>query len=158
MKYTIPLHIFFQYMEKDLCRGVVYFTVLCDHPCLVSLLFAVLVSLHPVTFFKCFFITCVVRIRSPIQCLTLMRSVIILCFSGFRFPSRNYSSKGRLQWHSYLRWDVRCESLAETTYGTTAQSLPSPHFSISKSFWWVLLHAIQTVAPLRMGTSFPSWD
>ena len=51
--YTIPLHIFFHYtriMEKDLCRGVVYFTVLCDHPYLVSLLFAVLVSLHPVTF------------------------------------------------------------------------------------------------------------
>ena len=43
-------HIFFHYTEKYLCRGVVYFTVLCDHPCLVSLLFAVLVSLHPVTF------------------------------------------------------------------------------------------------------------
>ena len=40
----------YTYMEKDLCRGVVYFTVLCDHPYLVSLLFAVLVSLHPVTF------------------------------------------------------------------------------------------------------------
>ena len=37
-----PLHIFFHYMytymEKDLCRGVVYFTVLCDHPYLVSLI------------------------------------------------------------------------------------------------------------------------
>ena len=45
-------------MEKDLCRGVVYFTVLCDHPYLVSLLFAVLVSLHPVTFFiTCNYIT-----------------------------------------------------------------------------------------------------
>ena len=42
-------------MEKDLCRGVVYFTVLCDHPCLVSLLFAVLVSLHPVTFSNVFY-------------------------------------------------------------------------------------------------------
>ena len=45
------------YMEKDLCKGVVYFTVLCDHPYLVSLLFAVLVSLHPATFLM-FFITC----------------------------------------------------------------------------------------------------
>ena len=35
---------------KKICRGIVYFTVLCDHPCLASLLFAVLVSLHPVTF------------------------------------------------------------------------------------------------------------
>ena len=42
-------------MEKDLCRGVVYFTVLCDHPYLVSLLFAVLVSLHPVTFSNVFY-------------------------------------------------------------------------------------------------------
>ena len=53
VKYTIPLHIFFHYtynIEKDLCRGVVFFTVLCDHPYLVSLLFAVLVTLHPVTF------------------------------------------------------------------------------------------------------------
>ena len=43
-------------MEKDLCGGggggggVVYFTVLCDHPYLVSIIFAVLVSLHPVTY------------------------------------------------------------------------------------------------------------
>ena len=41
-------------MEQDLCRGVVYFTVLCDHPYLVSLLFAVLVSLHAVTFSNVF--------------------------------------------------------------------------------------------------------
>ena len=34
---------------------VVYFTVLCYHPCLVSLLFAVLVSLHPVTFSDVFY-------------------------------------------------------------------------------------------------------
>ena len=40
---------------KKICRGIVYFTVLCDHPCLVSLLFAVLVSLHPVTFSNVFF-------------------------------------------------------------------------------------------------------
>ena len=46
----------YTYMEKDLCRGVVYFTVLCDHPYLVSLLFAVLVSLHPVTFSNVFYI------------------------------------------------------------------------------------------------------
>ena len=39
---------------KKICRGIVYFTVLCDHPCLVSLLFAVLVSLHPVTFSNVF--------------------------------------------------------------------------------------------------------
>ena len=54
--YNPPTYLFslYTYMEKDLCRGVVYFTVLCDHPYLVSLLFAVLVSLHPVTFLKCF--------------------------------------------------------------------------------------------------------
>ena len=40
---------------KKICRGIVYFTVLCDHPCLVSLLFAVLVSLHPVTFSNVFY-------------------------------------------------------------------------------------------------------
>ena len=34
--------------------GVVYFTVLCDHPYFVSLLFAVLVSLHTVTFLNVF--------------------------------------------------------------------------------------------------------
>ena len=45
-------------MEKDLCRGVVYFTVLCDHPCLVSLLFVVVVSLHPVTFSNVFHYFC----------------------------------------------------------------------------------------------------
>ena len=37
-------------MEKDPCRGVVYLIVLCDHPSLVSVLFAVLLSLHLVTF------------------------------------------------------------------------------------------------------------
>ena len=55
--YNPPTYLFslYTYMEKDLCRGVVYFTVLCDHPCLVSLLFAVLVSLHPVTFSNVFY-------------------------------------------------------------------------------------------------------
>ena len=54
--YNPPTYLFslYMYMEKDLCRGVVYFTVLCDHPYLVSLLFAVLVSLHPVTFSNVF--------------------------------------------------------------------------------------------------------
>ena len=45
--------IFFHYMrimEKGPCRGVVYLTVLCDHPYLVSLLYADLVSLYLVTF------------------------------------------------------------------------------------------------------------
>ena len=45
-----PLHIFFiiQVLWKKISvGGIVYFTVLCDHPYLVSLLFAVLVSLHP---------------------------------------------------------------------------------------------------------------
>ena len=37
--------------KKISVGGIVYFTVLCDHPYLVSLLFAVLVSLHPVTFY-----------------------------------------------------------------------------------------------------------
>ena len=55
--YNPPTYLFslYTYMEKDLSRGVVYFTVLCDHPCLVSLLFAVLVSLHPVTFLNVFY-------------------------------------------------------------------------------------------------------
>ena len=55
--YNPPTYLFslYTYMEKDLCRGVVYFTVLCDHPYLVSLLFAVLVSLHPVTFSNVFY-------------------------------------------------------------------------------------------------------
>ena len=54
--YNPPTYLFslYMYMERDLCRGVVYFTVLCDHPYLVSLLFAVLVSLHPVTFSNVF--------------------------------------------------------------------------------------------------------
>jgi len=47
-------------MEKDSCRGAVYLTVLCDRPYLVSLLFAVLLSLHLVTFFIVF-ITCIYR-------------------------------------------------------------------------------------------------
>ena len=37
-------------VEKDPCRGAVYLIVLCDHPSLVSVLFAVLLSLHLVTF------------------------------------------------------------------------------------------------------------
>ena len=37
-------------MEKDHCRVFVYLIVLCDHPSLVSVLFAVLLSLHLVTF------------------------------------------------------------------------------------------------------------
>jgi len=37
-------------MDKDPCREVVYLTVLCDHPYLVSSLFTVLLSLHLVTF------------------------------------------------------------------------------------------------------------
>ena len=36
--------------RKKICRGVVYLIVLCDHPSLVSVLFAVLLSLHLVTF------------------------------------------------------------------------------------------------------------
>jgi len=37
-------------MEKDHCKGFVYLIVLCDHPSIVSVLFAVLLSLHLVTF------------------------------------------------------------------------------------------------------------
>jgi len=49
-------------MEKDPCRGVVYLTVLCDHPYLVSLLFAVLLSLHLVTFLTFFCCSIVVTL------------------------------------------------------------------------------------------------
>ena len=54
--YNPPTEIFsiYVYNEKR-CRGIVYFTVLCNHPYLVSLLFAVLVSLHPVTFSNVFY-------------------------------------------------------------------------------------------------------
>ena len=47
------------YMEEDLCRGGggLYTSLLCSIIPLVSLLFAVLVSLHPATFVM-FFITC----------------------------------------------------------------------------------------------------
>ena len=56
------LHIFFHCtciaIWKKISVGViVYFTVMFDHIPLVSLLFAVLVSLHPDTFLM-FFITC----------------------------------------------------------------------------------------------------
>ena len=40
--------------KKISVGGIVYFTVLCDHPYLVSILFAVLVSLLPVTFLNVF--------------------------------------------------------------------------------------------------------
>ena len=33
-------------MEKDRCRGIVYLIVLCDHPSLVSVLFAILPSCY----------------------------------------------------------------------------------------------------------------
>jgi len=39
--------------------GVVYLTVLCDHPYLVSLLFAVLPSLH----FQCFLLLVKLRVQ-----------------------------------------------------------------------------------------------
>ena len=49
-----PTEIFFytRCIMKKICRGTVYITVMFHHmhPSLVSLLFAVLVSLHPVTF------------------------------------------------------------------------------------------------------------
>ena len=47
---------FVSIMEKDPCRGL-YTWLFYDHPYLVSLLFAVLISLHLVTFLM-FFITC----------------------------------------------------------------------------------------------------
>ena len=47
------------YMEEDLCRGGLYTSLLCSIIPLVSLLFAVLVSLHPATFVM-FFITCII--------------------------------------------------------------------------------------------------
>ena len=55
--YNPPYRDLFPYtcIMKKICRGIVYFTVLCNHPCLVSLLFAVLVSLHPVTFSNVFY-------------------------------------------------------------------------------------------------------
>ena len=43
LKYINPLHLF-------LLHTFVYLTVLCDHPYLVSLLLAILLSLHLVTF------------------------------------------------------------------------------------------------------------
>ena len=46
-------------MEKDPCSEVVYLTVSCDRPYLVSLLYAILLSLHLVTYLT-FFITCLI--------------------------------------------------------------------------------------------------
>ena len=55
--YNPPTYLFslYMYMEEDLCREVVYFTVMLDHPNLVSVLFTVLVSLRPVTFLNVFY-------------------------------------------------------------------------------------------------------
>ena len=53
LKDTAPLHGSFSVIRvyrKKICRGFVYLIVLCDHPSLVSVLFAVLLSLHLVTF------------------------------------------------------------------------------------------------------------
>ena len=84
--YNPPYRDLFPYtcIMKKICRGIVYFTVLCDHPCLVSLLFAVLVSLHPVTFsnvfyylFMSFFLAAVHAIchqRAEVGVLTSSRS------------------------------------------------------------------------------------
>jgi len=47
-------------MEKDPCRGIVYLTVLCDLPYLVSELFAILLPLHLVTLLM-FFITFIIE-------------------------------------------------------------------------------------------------
>ena len=52
--YNPPYRDLFPYNEERYVGGIVYFTVLCDHPYLVALLFAVLVSLHPVTFLNVF--------------------------------------------------------------------------------------------------------
>ena len=51
-KYTDPLQESFHNtrISKKICRGFVYLFVLCDHPSLVSVVFAVLLSLHLVTF------------------------------------------------------------------------------------------------------------
>ena len=92
--YNPPTFLFslYMYMEKDLCRGVVYFTVLCDHPYLVSLLFAVLLSLHPVTFsnvfyylFMSFFLaavhaTAICHHRAEVIVLTSSRSPSLLWY------------------------------------------------------------------------------
>ena len=45
------------YNEERYIRGIVYFTVLCDHPYLVSLLFApyILLHFHFITFMSFFF-------------------------------------------------------------------------------------------------------
>ena len=42
-------------MWKDMQGGLVYWTVLCYHPYLVSMLFADLLSLHLVTFYSCMY-------------------------------------------------------------------------------------------------------
>ena len=98
--YNPPTYLFslYTYMEKDISRGVVYFTVLCDHPYLVSLLFAVLVSLpvflletppppppkrnpaYILLHFQMFFITC-----------TLMYDSSMPNMEGFGHSIRIYS-------------------------------------------------------------------
>ena len=58
IKYTAPLQQSFSIIRiyrKKICRGFVYLIVLRDHPSLVSVLFAVLLSLHLVTFLNVFY-------------------------------------------------------------------------------------------------------
>ena len=47
--FAVYISSLYTYNNDYAVGGIVYFTVLCDHTYLVSLLFAVLVSLHPVT-------------------------------------------------------------------------------------------------------------
>ena len=56
VQYTSPSYI--SLIWKDMKGGVVYRTVWCYHPYLVSLLFDDLLSLHLVTFLTFFFVSC----------------------------------------------------------------------------------------------------
>ena len=53
-------------MEKDPCRGVVYLTVLCDHPYLVSILFSVLLFLH-LSIFNVLYYLCYIFWLEPVM-------------------------------------------------------------------------------------------
>jgi len=55
--------------KKDPCRGVVYLTVLCDHPYLISLLFAVLLSLHLVKFVMLLYYLYIVHVSGRVLLL-----------------------------------------------------------------------------------------
>jgi len=64
-------------LTKDMWGGVVYWAVLCCRPCLVSVLFAGLLSLHLVAFLMVFILVYICLTRGVIHYATLIRTEVI---------------------------------------------------------------------------------